>query len=190
MASSKKGVSAHQLHRTLDIGYEAAWFMAHRIREAMRDGGLTPIGGGGKIVEADETYYGAVEKPHVSPREAGPFKHARRSPRNKRAIVALVERGGSVRTFHVAVANKANVSKIVTENIARESRLHTDESHLYGGADKHFASHETVKHSAKEYVSVATCIPLRPFQDRIVAERFKLNSAACAACVASLAASE
>src|SRR5471032_6775 len=61
MCSSKKGVSAHQLHRTLDIGYEAAWFMAHRIREAMRDGGLAPLGGGGKTVEVDETYFGFLE---------------------------------------------------------------------------------------------------------------------------------
>jgi len=66
MCSSKKGVSAHQLHRTLNIGYEAAWFMAHRIREAMRDGGLAPPGGNGGIVEADETYFGNVpdSKPH------------------------------------------------------------------------------------------------------------------------------
>lgn len=152
MASSKKGISAHQLHRTLGIDYKSAWFMTHRIREAMRTGGLTPMGGEGKIVEADETYYGPVEKPHVSPKRKGPFKHAGRSPRNKRSIVALVERGGSVRTFHVAVADKVSVTKIVTDNVARESRLHTDESHLYRGADKHFAKHETVKHSAKEYV--------------------------------------
>ena len=68
MCSSKKGVSAHQLHRTLDIGYEAAWFMAHRIREAMRDGGLAPLGGSGGIVEADETYFGNVEERTMSPR--------------------------------------------------------------------------------------------------------------------------
>ena len=143
MASSKKGISAHQLHRTLGIDYKSAWFMTHRIREAMRTGGgLTPMGGEGKIVEADETYYGPVEKPHASPKRSGPFKQPRRSPRNKRSIVALVERGGSVRTFHVAVADKATVGKIVTENVSRESRLHTDESHLYRGADKHFTKHE------------------------------------------------
>ena len=73
--ASKKGISAHQLHRTLDIGYEAAWFMAHRIREAMRDGGLAPLGGGGKIVEADETYFGnARDAASVSRRRSGrPF---------------------------------------------------------------------------------------------------------------------
>ncbi len=153
MTSSKKGVSAHQLHRTLDITYRSAWFMAHRIREAMRAGGLKPMGGGGKIVEADETYYGKLEKPHVSKQRRGrPYKRGSRGPKDKRAIVALVERGGSVRTFHVGVADKRTVKKIVTENVARETRLHTDESRLYTGADALFASHETVKHSAKEYV--------------------------------------
>jgi transposase-like protein len=155
MASSKKGVSAHQLHRSLDMGYEAAWFMAHRIREAMRDGGLAPpMGGAGGIVEADETYYGRVDTPR--PRARGrvptPTKGGKSGPANKRAIVSLVERGGNVRSFHVAVADKATVQKIVTENVARESRLHTDESRLYSDATKHVAEHETVKHSAKEYV--------------------------------------
>jgi transposase-like protein len=153
LTASKKGISSHQLHRTLDIGYEAAWFMTHRIREAMRDGGLAPLGGEGKIVEADETYFGKAAELRASPRrvkEGRPLlkggKHM-----NNRAVVALVERGGRVRTFHPAVADKVTVSKIVTENIARESRLHTDESKLYFGADTHFATHETVKHTAGEY---------------------------------------
>src|SRR6266508_6074821 len=134
MSSSKKGVSAHQLHRTMDIGYETAWFMAHRIREAMRSGGLAPMGGSGKIVEADETYYGRPEVPHMSP-QRGKRPYNRKPKVNTRPIVALVERGGNVRTFHVPVADKTSVQKIVKENIARESRLHTDESKLYGGAD-------------------------------------------------------
>jgi transposase-like protein len=141
MTASKKGISAHQLHRTLDIGYEAAWFMAHRIREAMRDGGLSPLGGGGKIVEADETYYGPSKKMHVSPQRTTPYTK-RGKFRNNRPIVSLVERGGRVRSFHAAVADKAAVTKIVTENIARESRLHTDESRLYIGADAHFDAHK------------------------------------------------
>lgn len=153
MCSSKKGVSAHQLHRTLSIGYEAAWFMAHRIREAMRDGGLAPLGGGGGIVEADETYYGPTEKPRVSPHRGDrPYKKGSRGPRNKRPIVALVERGGRVRTFHVPSADQETVSKIVRENVARESRLHTDESKLCFREAEHFASHESVRHTAKEYV--------------------------------------
>jgi len=152
IASSKKGFSAHQLHRTLKITYRSAWFMAHRLREAMRSGGLEPLGGAGKIVEADETYYGNRDEPHVSPQRRGrPFTKKGKGA-NKRAIVALVERGGNVRTFYVSVADKVTVSKIITENIARESKLHTDESRLYFGADAHFAEHETVKHSAEEYV--------------------------------------
>jgi transposase-like protein len=79
-------------------------------------------------------------------------RRAEAGPANKRPIVALVERGGKARTFHVAVADKATVTKIVTENVAKESRLHTDESRLYTGSEARFASHEHVKHSAKEYV--------------------------------------
>jgi|SRR5581483_544356 len=151
--ASKKGMSAHQLHRSLNLDYKSAWFMCHRIREAMRSGGLGPLGGGGKIVEADETYFGKTEQPRVSKfRKGRPYKVGSRGPRDKRPVVALVERGGNVRTFHVPVADKANVHKIVTENIARESRLHTDESLLYHGIGPHFAKHETVKHSAGEYV--------------------------------------
>lgn len=152
MCSSKKGVSAHQLHRTLDITYEAAWFMAHRIREAMRAGGLAPLGsgGGGKIVEADETYYGNVDRPLLRANKQGRVREKRRG--NKRPIVALIERGGNVRTFHVPVATKEAVTKIARQNIAREARLHTDESRLYTGSDQHFAAHKTVTHSIEEYV--------------------------------------
>lgn len=120
----------------------------------MRSGGLGPLGGEGKIVEADETYYGPTERPRPSPQRKGRAytKSGKSGPANKRPIVALVERGGNVRTFHVPVADKGTVTKIVRENIARESRLHTDESRLYVGADQHFTAHETVKHSADEYV--------------------------------------
>jgi transposase-like protein len=154
MSSSKKGISSHQLHRALSLDYKSAWFMTHRIREAMRVGGFSPLGGEGEIVEADETYYGKTEQPRVSPQRLGrPYtKKGKTGPANKRPIVALVERGGNVRTFHVPVADKATVSKIVRENIARESRLHTDESRLYGDEAAHFAAHETVKHTAGEYV--------------------------------------
>src|ERR1700693_4175907 len=94
MCSSKKGVSSHQLHRTLDISYEAAWFLAHRIRECMRTGGLgslPPMGSEGKVVEADETYFGPTDEPHVSKQRRGrPYKVGSRGPRDKRPIVALV----------------------------------------------------------------------------------------------------
>jgi transposase-like protein len=141
-ASSKKGFSAHQLHRALGCQYNTAWFMHHRIMEAMRQGGLEtpPMGGEGQIVEADETYFG---------RKKGSVK--RRGAGHKHAIISLVERGGKVRSFHVPRADKATVASIVTANIAKETRLHTDESRLYAGADGFFALHETVNHGADEY---------------------------------------
>ena len=153
MCSSKKGISAHQLHRTLGIGYEAAWFMCHRIREAMRDGGLAPLGGAGMVVEADETYFGNVEERMPSKQRHGrPYtKGGKSGPGGKRAVVSLVERGGRVRSFHAAKADAAEVAALVNENIDRETRLHTDESRLYTRVGAQFAAHETVNHSAKEY---------------------------------------
>ena len=132
MSASKKGVSAHQLYRSLGITYKSAWFMAHRIREAMRAGGLTPLGGAGKVVEADETYYGKVDTPRVRGKYARPVtKGGKTGPANKRPIVALVERGGSVRTFHIAVADKKTVGKIVTENVDREIPTSTPTKAVY-----------------------------------------------------------
>jgi transposase-like protein len=90
LTSSKKGISAHQLHRMMDISYVAAWFMAHRIRESMRSGGLAPLGREGKIVEADETYHGKTEEPTASPQGKGrPYK-TNRGPRNKRPMLRLL----------------------------------------------------------------------------------------------------
>lgn len=155
ISSSKKGISSNQLHRTLGITLKSAWFLSHRIREAMRDGDLLPLGGDGKTVEVDETYHGkkAGDYPtHNSfgqpyPKGKGGAKRA-----HKRAIVSLVERGGSVRSFHVDSANKETVASIVVKNVAKESRLHTDESRLYLGADGHVAEHNTIRHAAGEYV--------------------------------------
>jgi transposase-like protein len=155
MSSSKKGVSTNQLHRTLGVTLRTAWFMSHRLREAMRTVGVEPMGGAGEIVEADETYFGKIEGEVKHSRKRynwKPTKGGRVGPAGKRAVVALVERGGTVRSFHVEVADKATVGRIVRENVAKESRLHTDESKLYGGSAEHFAAHETVKHTAKEYV--------------------------------------
>ena len=156
MAASKKGVSAHQLHRMLGITYKSAWFMAHRLREAMRPlpNSQEPMGGEGKIVEADETYFGKTEEARPSPKRKGlPYtKGGRSGPSNKLAIVSLVERGGTVRSFHPAVATKEAVVGIVKDNIAKESRFMTDESRLYTGLSAHFAQHQTVKHSVGEYV--------------------------------------
>jgi transposase-like protein len=157
MCSSKKGFSAHQLHRTLRITYRSAWFMAHRIREAMRAGGLAPLGGGGMIVEADETYFGEVENPRKTRTSGERFIHSGKKrkfggPANKRGVLSLVERGGKVRSFHVPTMDKPSVMNIVRENIHHESRLHTDESKLYWGTMKMFSEHGTVKHTAGEYV--------------------------------------
>jgi transposase-like protein len=153
--ASKKGFSAHQLHRQLGCQYKTAWFLHHRVMEAMRQGGLDlpPMGGEGQIVEADETYFGPVDERIPSKyRGARPFtKSGKVGPGGKRAIVSLVERGGKVRSFHVPRADKATVAKIVSENIAHESRLHTDESKLYTFVGQMFGSHETVCHSRKEY---------------------------------------
>ncbi len=146
LCASKKGMSSNQLHRTLGVTLKSAWFLSHRIREAMRSDGLAPLGETGSIVEMDETYFG--------PKEVVKKRTIRGKPSHssQRSIVALVERGGQVRSFHVENADKPTINKIVGENISREVRLHTDESRLYNDALAHVAEHETVKHSAGEYV--------------------------------------
>ena len=153
LCCSKKGCSSHQLHRVLGITYKSAWFLSHRIREAMRDGSLSPLGGSGKVVEADETYFGDIpEADRGTLRADGrPYSKNRDGPKHKRAILSLVERGGSVRSFHLPAAQVESVIPIVRDNIDRESRLHTDESRLYTFIGGQFAAHETVKHSDKEY---------------------------------------
>jgi len=153
MSSSKKGISTQQLKRTLGVAMKTAWFMGHRIREAMREGGLGPLGGEGQIVEADETYYGPKKnaRPAIRPDSGKPYKN-RTGISDKRAILGLIERGGRVRTFHVAQATKENVAKLVTDNVRHESALMTDESRLYTGMDRIFASHRTTTHSLGEYV--------------------------------------
>lgn len=154
MASSKKGMSAHQLHRSLDVTYKTAWFLCHRIRLAMANGGLAgPMGGAGQVVEADETYFGPVKNPGTLRGDGRPYKKGGKQtgPANKRPIVALVERGGQARVFHVVEANRETVTKILRENVDPASRLHTDESKLYSKVGQEFAAHETVKHTAGEY---------------------------------------
>ncbi len=159
MSASKKGISAHQLHRALGVEYKSAWFMCHRIREAMSGetfgGNDGPMGGSGKIVEADETYYGSVpeaKRPKMTSTGRKFTKRGRSGPSGKRAIVSLVERGGSVRSFHAAVADQETVSRIVRENVSQDTQLHTDESKLYAPRFTGIRKHERVKHSAGEYV--------------------------------------
>ena len=144
MASSKKGVSAHQLHRTLQIGYEAAWFMAHRIRESMRAGGLSHLGDGGKTVEVDETYIGRLQGQPKRKAGAG----------HKNTVITLVERGGSARSFHIDGNRAGDILPIIRANLSREARLMTDELPAYKVVVDiaEIASHEKVTHSKKEYV--------------------------------------
>ncbi len=142
LTASKKGVSAHQIHRSLGISYKSSWFMMHRLREALRTGGLAPMGGAGKIVEADETYFGRLEG---QPKFKAGYAH-------KNVIVTLVERGGSARSFHVDGTRVADIAPIVNENIKRETSLMTDEAMHYKSVGKGFARHETVTHSQDEYV--------------------------------------
>lgn len=152
MSASKKGVSALQLQRQLGLGsYRSAWFLAHRIREAMLDTSSDQLGGEGKIVEVDETYYGKVAEPPKLRTSGKPFLKRKPSARAKRAVLGLVERGGRAKMLHIAHADKATVSRLVLAHVHPASRLHTDESKLYTGADKVFASHETVRHTAGEY---------------------------------------
>ena len=146
MCASKKGVSAHQLHRMFGISYKSAWFMAHRLREALRDPSPEGLGGTGKIVEADETYFG--DKDVVTKRT----KRGKSGLSGKRAVLGLVERGGKVRTVHINEVSAANVSDIVRRNLSRESRLMTDESRLYIKVGEEFTQHQSVCHSAEEYV--------------------------------------
>ncbi|MGE3866823.1 MAG: IS1595 family transposase [Hyphomonadaceae bacterium] len=160
LTSSKKGISSNQLHRTLGVTLKTAWFMSHRIRMAMTAGfKMPPMGGPGKVVEADETYHGKVADPAQTKADGTPFKKQRlggrgggRGPSNKRAIVALIERGGQARTFHVANADVRTVARIVRENVHPASRLHTDASPLYVRVGKEFAEHGRVQHSLGEYV--------------------------------------
>jgi len=136
-ASSKKGVSAHQMHRMLGITYKSAWFMCHRIREAMIDGQPGPMGGEGFIVEADETYYGNTSKR---------AKGWKKGHRHKEQIVALVEPGKKARAFHVKKAKLENVRELLVTNVDPASALHTDESGLYKAVGREFADHKTVTH--------------------------------------------
>jgi transposase-like protein len=142
MASSKKGMSARQLHRSMGITYKTAWFLAHRIREAMRPLDAEPMGGEGKFVEADETYVGGRGKNRA---------YAKTLP-YKEIVVSLVERGGKVRSHHVADVTAATLKPILVDAIAKDTHFRTDSSPVYTGLGDGFASHATVNHSIKEYV--------------------------------------
>lgn len=148
MASSKKGISAHQLHRTLGITYKSAWFMCHRIREAMADNDPTPMGGGNDPVEVDEAYIGSSG--YQLKNDKG--WQLKRGFGDKSKIITLVERGGRARSIKVDHMTAESVRAVVLENVKRDSRLLTDESALYRSVGKAMNSHETVHHKRKEYV--------------------------------------
>src|SRR6195256_5988001 len=142
LSSSKKGISSNQLHRTLGCTLKTAWFISHRIREAMRVTGVTPMGGAGKIVEADETFIGRLEGQ----------KKAKSAWAHKNVVLTLVERGGSARSFHVDGVMHADLAPILRANIDAASRLMTDKASGYKPVGREFISHETVDHSKEEYV--------------------------------------
>jgi transposase-like protein len=142
MTCSKKGVSAHQLHRTLEITYKSAWFLAHRIREAMRTGDLAPFGGEGGVVEVDETYIGKIKGAKVQ-----------RGQHHKMAVLSLVHReSGQARSFVVDDASRATLIPIVMRNVERETYIMTDEHAAYTGQFRDvFLGHGRVAHSRGEY---------------------------------------
>jgi transposase-like protein len=148
MSSSKKGISAHQLHRTLDITYKSAWFLAHRIREAMVDGKLLLLGGEGKTVEADETFIGGKEKNRHRSKRA---KSHLGGSWGKETVFSLVERKGTVRSLHVASVTAENLRAVMKSQIDGKSFLCTDDAGQYRHMSRDF-SHEVVNHSAEEYV--------------------------------------
>lgn len=152
LCSSKKGMSAHQLHRMIGVTYKTAWFMFHRIREAMIDVNPDPMGGEGKSVQADETYIGKKKDQPKTRTDGTPFLKGARGGALRNSVVTLVS-DGKARTFHVDKANAHTVRDILVNNARRDSELHTDESRLYTEVGKEFAGHETVKHSAGQYVN-------------------------------------
>ncbi len=142
MASSKKGISAHQVHRMLGITYKTAWFLCHRVREAMgipKEAG--PIGGKEKIVESDETFVGGRSK----------NTHRGKPVPKKYPVVALIERGGEMRAKHVADVTGKNVREALVTNVSRKSMLMTDDAAIYERIGKEFYAHGKVNHSAGEY---------------------------------------
>lgn len=143
MAASKKGMSALQMSRMIGVTYKTAWFLCHRIREAMDQAdGNGPLGGPDSVVEADESMVGGKAK-----------NRAFRKPAPKKTIVALVERDGKARSFHVANVNAKHLRGLIVTNVDRASHLMTDEAPVYTRLGREFNGHSVVNHSAKEYVS-------------------------------------
>jgi transposase-like protein len=153
LSASKKGMSSHQLHRTLGVAYKTAWFMAHRIREAMNEENPGPLGGEGQIVEADETYIGKGAGARRRKAVLGPGKGwvVPRDGQEKLKVVTLVEREGRARSIHVRHLTANTVRDVLVKNADRRSHLMTDESNVYRNIGSTFASHRRVNHSKHEY---------------------------------------
>jgi len=145
LTCSKKGCSAHQMHRILQITYKSAWFLCHRIREAMRDGKLAPMGGSGGVVEVDETFIGVLEG------QALGRKRVNRGWSHKNVVLTLVERGGSARSFHVDSTSLADIVPVVRQNVSLESSLMTDQAPHYKAVGREYADHGSVDHSKYEW---------------------------------------
>lgn len=149
LCSSKKGISSHQLHRTLGVTYKTAWFMTHRIREAMRETDPDPLGGKDKYVEADETYI--TSQKWVFHNEKGWLRKPKIG-NEKDKVFALVERDGKARSFHVERVNARTVRNIMVREVDRDSNLMTDDATFYRKPGREFARHEVVNHTLDEYV--------------------------------------
>jgi transposase-like protein len=155
LCSSKKGISSNQLSRTLGVTLKTAWFMSHRIREAMRVVGVTPMGGDSGVVESDETFIGTVDGEGGKQAARSRFRRAKKGRpgrSHKNAVLTLVERGGSARSFHIDGAAITDIMPIVRENVSREATVMTDEAKHYYDVGDEFAGHGTVTHSKDEYV--------------------------------------
>jgi transposase-like protein len=146
LCSSKKGISAHQLHRVMEITYKSAWFMAHRLREAMRPGDLAPFGGEGSIVESDETFIGRdTTKKAKGQRKGRGYAH-------KFKVLALVDRTtGKARSFKVDAVDGKTIIPLIRKNVAAETAMMTDDAGHYKHLDAGFAGHEIVRHSKGQY---------------------------------------
>ena len=150
LCASKKGISGHQMARMLGVTYKTAWFMMHRIREAMKATDSTPMGGAGKIIEADETYVGGKAFNRKANRVRR-FEPRKSGLTNKQAVMSLVERDGKVRSFHVAKVTGETLRSVLVTNVDRATALMTDDHKGYQLVGREFDSHGVVKHSLGEY---------------------------------------
>ncbi|MGH6818775.1 MAG: IS1595 family transposase [Methylovirgula sp.] len=148
MCASKKGIATRQIQRMLNCSMKTAWFLTHRIREAMKDGGLEPLGGEGKTVEADETFVGGKEKNRHRSKRA---KTHLGGSWGKETVLSLVERDGRVRSMHVASVTAEQLRPVLVAHIHADSKLYTDDAGQYRHMHRDFA-HEFVNHGAEEYV--------------------------------------